>query len=360
MGNKPWLIFGGFVVMASLGILLYEAMSSSKLLENNRRNTEQAVTQASLDLHADEPASGIVHDIEEQSVISPIPHEIHLDKKQAKIGWLLFKDPNLSSNKRISCESCHSLSTNGAEHKDVSTGVGGKGSRNSLTVFNIAFNYRFFWDARVNSLQEQIDGPIHNVLEMDSNWEVVTEYVLSSRRYRTLFNEIGLDITEDAIKTVLVEFMRGLTTPNAPFDQYLLGDHSALSEQQVRGWESFQGEGCIGCHRGTNIGGGMVMQFGVFGDSERGEERSKDTGRHLFTSKLEDMYLFRVASLRNVDKTAPYFHDGKTQSLEDAIKIMGESQLGKTLTPQTIDDIKSFLISLSGQSPEILEEFANE
>ena len=360
MDNKPWLILGGFIVTASLAILLYEAVSSSKLLEHTHNDVQQIVSQSSLDLLAETTMSVPIYDIEDQSAILPIPHEINVDKKQAKIGWLLFKDPNLSSNKRISCESCHSLSTNGAEHKDVSTGVGGKGSRNSLTIFNSAFNYRFFWDARVNSLREQIDGPIHNVLEMDSNWNVVTEYVSSSRRYSTLFNEANLDITKDTIKTVLIEFIRSLTTPNAPFDQYLLGDHSALSEQQVRGWESFQGEGCIGCHRGINIGGGMVMQFGVFGDGARGSERSIDTGRHFFTSKLEDMYLFRVASLRNVDKTAPYFHDGKTQSLEEAIKIMGESQLGKTLAPQTIDDIKSFLESLSGQPPAILEEFVNE
>lgn len=104
-----------------------------------------------------------------RQLVSPIPIQPTINKQKAKIGWLLFRDPNLSSNNNISCESCHSLTTNGAEQSSVSVGVGGHGSRNSLTVFNVAYNYRFFWDGRANSLSDQLDGPVHNVLEMDSN-----------------------------------------------------------------------------------------------------------------------------------------------------------------------------------------------
>ena len=139
----------------------------------------------------------------------------------------------------------------------------------------------------------------------------------------------------------------------------LLGDETALNEQEKRGWETFQKEGCIACHRGTNIGGGMMMRFGFFGEDKMGQQRSDDKGRYHATSQAKDMYLFRVASLRNVATTPPYFHDGKTASLHEAIKIMGESQLGKSFDSQTIDDIHAFLTTLSGQKPTILKEFAN-
>ena len=158
----------------------------------------------------------------------------------AKIGWALFKDPNLSSNRSVSCESCHSLQTNGAEVIPVSIGVNGAGMRNSLTVFNAAFNYRFFWDGRVNNLGDQIDGPVHNVDEMDSNWKHITDYVSQSDTYISLFKEQSTPINEASIKAALIEFMQGLTTPDSPFDQYLRGDHSALSDKAKRGWETFQ------------------------------------------------------------------------------------------------------------------------
>ncbi|MFA0425183.1 cytochrome-c peroxidase, partial [Vibrio sp. 10N.222.54.A1] len=137
-------------------------------------------------------------------------------------------------------------------------------------------------------------------------------------------------------------------------------DNAALSETAKRGWETFQEEGCIRCHQGTNIGGGMVMRFGYFGLSKTGTERSEDQGRFMFTAQPQDKHLFRVASLRNVAITAPYFHDGQTATLEEAIKIMGESQLGKTFEKQTINDIKVFLESLTGNRPQMLMEFENE
>ncbi|GAK24064.1 LOW QUALITY PROTEIN: cytochrome c551 peroxidase [Vibrio sp. JCM 19052] len=290
--------------------------------------------------------------------ISPIPQELEIDRDLAKIGWFLFRDPNLSSNKNVSCESCHSLQTNGAENTMVSIGVRGKGFRNSLTVFNTAFNYRFFWDGRVNNLHDQLDGPIHSVVEMDSNWQRVEEYVARSQNYNSLFSKANLDITTDNIKSSLVEFMKGLTTPNSPFDRYLLGDEQALTAEQVKVGRDFNPRGVF-----VAIVARMAAAWFASGSLEMErwvKERSNDTGRHLNTSKQEDMYLFRVASLRNVAVTAPYFHDGRTEKLEDAIKIMLESQLGRTFDQQTISDIKAFLTSLTGPRPVILEEFENE
>ena len=359
MENKGLLLAGGVVAVVAIGLLVFETLSSSNAFDSAvsvgaNKNADSSKVSSSYDTH-EVKVNTVNH-----NEISPIPQELEIDRDLAKIGWFLFRDPNLSSNKNVSCESCHSLQTNGAENTMVSIGVRGKGFRNSLTVFNTAFNYRFFWDGRVNNLHDQLDGPIHSVVEMDSNWQRVEEYVARSQNYNSLFSKANLDITTDNIKSSLVEFMKGLTTPNSPFDRYLLGDEQALTAEQVKGWESFQSEGCVRCHRGTNVGGGMVIRFGFFGDGTMGKERSNDTGRHLNTSKQEDMYLFRVASLRNVAVTAPYFHDGRTEKLEDAIKIMAESQLGRTFDQQTISDIKAFLTSLTGPRPVILEEFENE
>ncbi|MEZ9337046.1 cytochrome-c peroxidase [Vibrio splendidus] len=352
------------VICVSIGLLVYDAAS----LKMHASFEHQDSHSHEID-HDDSHSSA--HDLSTNSQdtkqavrseqkIFPIPNSTEIDKSLAKIGWALFKDPNLSSNRSVSCESCHSLQTNGAEVTPISIGVNGAGMRNSLTIFNAAFNYRFFWDGRVNNLADQIDGPVHNVDEMDSNWEHITNYVSQSKAYIRLFEEQSTAINEASIKAALIEFIQGLTTPDSPFDQYLRGNHSALSDTAKRGWKTFQEEGCIRCHQGTNIGGGMVMRFGYFGLSKTGSERSEDQGRFMFTGQPQDKHLFRVASLRNVAITAPYFHDGQTETLEEAIKIMGESQLGKAFEKQTIDEIKAFLEALTGNRPQMLMEFENE
>ncbi len=346
------------VICVSIAILVYDGASS-----NSHSSFEHKDHHPADSSHSDSHASD-THKTRQLTTsnikVFPIPNATEIDHDLAKIGWVLFKDPNLSSNRSVSCETCHSLQTNGAEVIPVSIGVNGAGMRNSLTVFNAVFNYRFFWDGRVNNLSDQIDGPVHNVDEMDSNWALITDYVSKSPTYIDLFKSQEMAINTASVKAALIEFMRGLTTPDSPFDRYLRGDTAALSAAEKRGWETFQEEGCIRCHQGTNIGGGMVMRFGYFGLSKTGSERSEDQGRFMFTQQPQDKHLFRVASLRNVAITAPYFHDGQTETLEEAIKIMGESQLGKTFEEQTISDIKVFLETLTGQRPQMLVEFENE
>ncbi|WP_428477990.1 cytochrome-c peroxidase [Photobacterium japonica] len=295
------------------------------------------------------------------TLIQPIPFVTDYDLDSARVGWQLFHDPNLSSNRKVSCATCHDLTINGAEEIPVSTGVNGAGSRNSMTVFNVAYNVRFFWDGRSNSLGAQMDGPIHNPLEMDSNWPVIVDYVSHSPRYKAAFDQLGLVVSAESIRTILVDFQRTLATPNAPFDRYLRGEDSAITPAAKRGWLTFQKEGCVSCHQGINVGGSMVMKFGFFGIEATGKERNRqDKGRYELTSAIHDVNLFRVASLRNVAITAPYFHDGRTASLTDAIQIMAKSQLGKDLDKQKLSDIEAFLQALTGERPAILEEFENE
>lgn len=201
------------------------------------------------------------------SLVQPIQGDPNVDIKLARIGWHLFRDPQLSSNGNVSCATCHNLQTNGAENTPVSTGVKGDGIRNSITVFNAALNYRFLWDGTENTLMAQIDGPIHNPMEMDSNWQTIEQYVKESEHYQALFNRDGeLPINVHNIKSAIVEFVEGLQTPGAPFDAYLLGYTHVLSEQQIRGWKTFQTSGCVQCHQGKNIGGAMIQRFAYFKD----------------------------------------------------------------------------------------------
>ncbi|HDM8128176.1 TPA: c-type cytochrome [Vibrio harveyi] len=302
--------------------------------------------------------AGTTHDDEVNfQLVQPIDGKPTIDVDLARVGWHLFRDPKLSSNGTISCETCHDLSTNGAELTPVSTGVHGVGTRNSISVFNAALNYRFLWDGTANSLMAQIDGPVQNPLEMDSNWEEIEKYVQTNPSYQALFKQAdNRSIDVNNIKRAIVEFVKGLQTPSSPFDAYLLGETDAMNEQAIRGWETFQQVGCVQCHQGRNIGGAMIQRFGYF----QVPDDNLDTGRHLRTSDGEDKFYFRVASLRNVGQTSPYFHNGQIDKLSDAIQIMSQTQLGVTMSDDNVADIEAFLKTLSAPRPAILEVFENE
>ncbi|HDM8160047.1 TPA: c-type cytochrome [Vibrio harveyi] len=287
--------------------------------------------------------------------IPPIEKEPNVDMALARIGWYLFRDPSLSSNGKVSCESCHNLQTYGATGNALAEGVQGKGKRNPPTIFNVSLNYRFLWDASKNSLMNQIDGPLTSPTGMDSNWLAVQAYVSSEPKYQALFRQVdNLQIETNNIKRAIVEFLKAMQTPRAPFDQYLLGDTSAIDERAAQGWRVFQEVGCVQCHQGKNIGGSMVQQFDYF------KEVDSDRGAFLTTEDGIDEYFFRVPSLRNVTQTAPYFHNGRTESLRAAIQIMAESELGKRLSAHEVDDIEAFLHTLTAPRPSVLLVFENE
>ncbi|MCL1126569.1 cytochrome-c peroxidase [Shewanella surugensis] len=287
--------------------------------------------------------------------ITPIPIlEIKQDdKSKLQLGLRLFLDPRLSSNNQVSCASCHNIYTNGAETTKVSTGVLGKGNRNSPTVYNVSFNTRFFWDGRAASLHEQIDGPIHNPLEMNTNWKKITQFVQSDQYYQIAFTEeYDEQISENTIKDALISFMLVLNTPNADFDRYLLGNPQAMSQTAINGWAKFQTLGCIYCHQGKNVGGNIFQKFGHV---ESLDHNSDDLGRFSLTQEEADKNVFRVPSLRNVAITPPYFHDGRAEILEDAILLMAKMQLGKDLDPVTLLELSAFLNALSAPPPPALK-----
>ena len=283
-----------------------------------------------------------------QEPISPIPLHVDVDAQKAALGKKLFFDTQLSKNNTISCASCHILQEGGDDNLPVSFGIyGQKGPINAPTVFNAVFNFRQFWDGRAASLQEQAAGPIENPKEMGFNFKELIQR-LNKTAYKTEFDTIYEDgITKNNITDAIAEYEKTLITPNAPFDRYLRGDKNALTQTQKEGYELFKSKGCITCHNGVNIGANMYNKFGIYEDA-----KSSNLGRYSITHKAYSKYYFKVPTLRNIDQTAPYFHDGRTNDLRKTVLIMAKYQLGRKITPEEVDKIVAFLHSLTGEKPK--------
>jgi cytochrome c peroxidase len=226
---------------------------------------------------------------------------------------------------------------------------------NAPTVYNAALNFVQFWDGRAATLEEQIDGPITNPLEMDSSWDGVIGKLAADADYAAAFSAIYPDgITPANVKKAVADFERTLVTRGSAFDRFLEGDERALSPEARAGYETFKSVGCIACHQGTNVGGNMFQRFGVLGDyfKDRGNVVEADYGRYNVTKNEADRFVFRVPSLRNVEHTAPYFHDGSAATLEEAVQVMAKYQLGRRLGAEQVRGILAFLRSLTGPAVE--------
>lgn len=284
--------------------------------------------------------------------IQPIPLWVTLDRNKVALGKQLFEDVRLSKDNRISCLSCHSFSTGGSDRKLHAVGGQGSGSTNTLTVFNVGFNFWLNWNGRFESLVAQVDGPFLNPNMMGSNWEEVVNKLRSAPEYVRAFASNYPDgITQNNIKDAIATYEQSLYTPNSRFDQFLRGNKQALTTAEQKGYQIFKAYGCVSCHQGVNIGGNMFQRFGVMGDyfADRGHITNADLGRFNVTGNQADRYVFRVPSLRNVALTPPYFHDGSAQTLEQAIAIMAKYQLGRPLAPEQIHSIAQFLRTLTGE-----------
>lgn len=283
--------------------------------------------------------------------IRPIPLKMDVNEKKAALGKELYFDTSLSADNTVNCANCHILNDGGDDNLPFSFGIKGqKGPINSPTVYNAVFNFRQFWDGRAADLKEQASGPIENPKEMGHDFKKLIPQ-LQKTAYKKKFAAIYKDgITKENIADAIAEYEKTLITPNAPFDRYLRGDKTALTEQQLQGYELFKSKGCISCHHGINIGGNMYNKFGIFENAQ-----SRNLGRYNVTHKERDKYYFKVPSLRNIAKTAPYFHDGSAKTLHEAVLIMAKYQLGRKITPQEIDKIVSFLHALNGELPKNIE-----
>lgn len=284
------------------------------------------------------------------SIFKPLPKVEDYDELKVTLGKKLFFDPILSKDKTISCASCHS--NYGADNKTFSLGVNNAiGNINTPSIFNSQFNMAMFWNGRAHGYKEQILGPITTKVEMDSSKELIEKRLNKIPIYIKLFesaysNKPNLEDMIDAI----AKFEKTLITENSKFDKYLRGEVS-LSTEEKKGMELFTSYGCVSCHNGINIGGNSYQKFGTVIEYKESVELTW-ADRFSITKDKDDKNVFRVPSLRNVAKTAPYFHNGDIFSLKDAINIMAYYNLGVLLKNEEVNNIEAFLNTLTGEIPK--------
>jgi len=291
---------------------------------------------------------------ERDEFISPIPVNSDFDKAKVELGKKLFFEPRLSKSGFLSCNSCHNLSTGGADNLPSSIGHKWQlGPINSPTVLNAKFNIAQFWDGRAKDLKDQAGGPIENPAEMASSHADAVSMLQSIPEYVLFFKKVyGIDkISIDQVTDAIAVFEETLTTPNSKFDKWLQGDENAISEQEKAGYNLFIEKGCISCHHGVGVGGESYQKFGVVKPYEKD---TKTLGRYNVTNKEEDKYVFKVPLLRNIELTAPYFHDASTWDLGVAVMVMAEYQLGVKLSGDEVEKIVAFLKTLTGEQPSII------
>lgn len=286
--------------------------------------------------------------------IQPVPLKANLDVDKVALGRRLFNEPRLSKDDTVACSNCHQNRLGGADGRKTSPGVGGTlGKLNSPTVFNSVFNVKQFWDGRADSLEDQIDGPLENENEMGLEWGTVIAKLSSDASYVAQFNDIYSEgLRPESVKDAIATFERSLITPNAPFDLFLRGDENALTAREKEGYTLFVDLGCSVCHQGINVGGTLFQKMGKVADYFEDREVTKeDLGRYNVTGNERDRFVFKVPGLRNVEMTAPYFHDGSSDTLADAVRVMARVQLGYDLDDDEVARLVDFLKTLTGDLP---------
>lgn len=298
---------------------------------------------------------------------APEPADNPTTEAKVALGKMLYFDTRFSSTGTVSCFSCHNVMEGGDDHRPTSIGVHGQvGGRNAPTVWNSAFLSAQFWDGRAPSLEEQAKGPPTNPIEMGmANLDATIARIQAIPGYKPYFAAAfgqGDTVTMDNAAKAIAAYERTLITPDSAYDRYVKGDKKAMTEQQVRGMDTFAKTGCTACHSGPTFNGsanlpmgqGFFMKFPIFPGSvyETQYKLTEDLGRQTVTQQDADKHLWRVPTLRNLTYTAPYFHNGAVQSLDEAIRVMAKTQLNKELTKNEVQDIVAFLGALDGPFPQ--------
>jgi cytochrome c peroxidase len=285
--------------------------------------------------------------------ISPVPVSEAPETAKVGLGEKLFRDPILSGNGALACVSCHWLDQGGVDRRALPLGPDGHPRDfNAPSIFNATLNFRFNWRGNFRTLKEQNEAVLLDPGLMGTSWAELLAKLQSDPSYGSAFRQAyGVEPSRETVLDALAAFQHTLLTPNARFDRYLLGDRRAVTEVEERGYELFKSYGCIACHQGRNVGGNLFQKFGIFSNPPGGKASltEADLGRFTITGREEDLRVFRVPSLRNVAVTAPYFHDGRTASLAEAVEIMGRSQLGRELPRQDVEAVVQFLGTLTGE-----------
>lgn len=345
--KRNTLTLSGAIIFS--GLVAGFALSSCK---GNASEKESAKLSEISPLTAEEQeelktqASGIF------ASVSTLPDE-KISSEMIMLGKTLYFDNRLSKNETISCASCHKLDKYGVDNLSLSPGdtkeLGGRNSPSSYYAFAHTVQ---FWDGRAKDVEEQAGGPLLNPVEHAIPDKAFLEKRLRGiETYKVMFAKAFPNakepITFDNITKAIGAFERQLK-PASRFDKWLDGDDNALTIDEKVGLKTFMETGCITCHNGVAVGGGMFQKFGLFGNYwELTKSKKIDFGRHDVTKNESDKYFFKVPSLRNVAMTYPYFHDGSIDKLEDAIRIMAKLQNNKDLSDKEVGEIATFLKSMT-------------
>ena len=264
--------------------------------------------------------------------ITPIPAARSQDPQRVQLGERLFSDRRLSHGNTHSCSSCHDIGTNGASANAHDASDGQPALLNTPTVFNVSLNFRLNWEGNFRSLEEGAENSLRNPAIMASSSEEVASKLRADPEMVKQFHDAyGKEPDAVAVLDAIATYERSLVTPDSRFDRWLTGETSAITSEELAGYQAFKSLGCVTCHQGVNVGGNLFQRHGVFHPLGSPEPK-----------------LLRVPSLRNVATTPPYFHDGSALTLPEAVKAMGIAQLDRELTDQQISAIVAFLNTLTG------------
>jgi cytochrome c peroxidase len=285
--------------------------------------------------------------------IQPLQAPKDINQAQAELGKKLYFDPRLSKSGFISCNSCHNLSMGGTDNLKTSIGDHWQqGPINAPTVLNASLNIAQFWDGRAKDLKAQAGGPIANPKEMAFSHELTIQVLETIPQYAAEFKTVFAKdkITIDEVTQAIAEFEKTLVTPNSRFDRWLAGNKTVLTEQEIAGYQLFKNSGCVACHNGSAVGGNSFQKMGLI---EPYQTSNPAEGVKAVTGKDIDRFKFKVPTLRNVELTYPYFHDGEAETLTEAVDVMGRLQVGKQFSAEENAKIVAFLKTLTGDQPAI-------
>lgn len=303
--------------------------------------------------------------------LPPVPADNPMSAAKVALGRQLFFDPRLSVDGTVSCASCHDvIKGTGNDGRATAIGVAGKtGTRNAPTVLNAAYLNTQFWDGRAATLEEQAKGPIVNPIEMAMpSHAAAIQRLKKIPGYTSQFAAVfgGPDpLTIDNVARAIAAYERTLLTPDSPVDRYLKGDKQALSAHAQQGMKLFQKLGCVNCHSSPTYAGYITLpgalffpwnlqRFPYFKGSvyDSKYELTRDLGRFDVTKREKDKHMYRIPSLRNVELTGPYMHNGKVPDLEEAVRVMAKTQLNKELDDEEVQALVAFLKGLTGRLPK--------
>ena len=333
------------------------------------KKEKSLLTKWVMDERATRYATGLAAEEFANEPIQVLPESVPIDPNKVALGKKMYNDTRISLDNTISCATCHVLEDGGADHADerTSEGINGNiGGVNAPTVFNALFNIEQFWNGRAHTLAEQAAGPPVNPIEMgDQTWDQIVERLRMDAslvaEFNALYPEEGL--TQATVTDAIGEFEKTLITPNDKLDLYLKGNRDALTADELAGYNAFKDNSCAVCHVGKTLGGQSFEFMGIFEDYFADREKIRpdiaynddDNGLSGFTGNPDDIHRFKVPNLRNISMTAPYFHDGTRETLEEAVRDMFRFELGKTASEEQVSSITTFLRSLDGESPYFAE-----